>query len=81
MMLTQADLDAIASVVARSDDELWSREDIAAYAKLAPRSVRTLTMMPSFPKAVRLPSGRETGHPRYYKSEVIDWIKTHREAN
>jgi predicted DNA-binding transcriptional regulator AlpA len=81
MMLTQDDLEAIGSLLQRRDDELWSREDIGQYAKISVRSARTITALPGFPKAVRLPSGRDTGHPRYYKSEVIEWINKCRERN
>jgi predicted DNA-binding transcriptional regulator AlpA len=82
MMLTQADLDAIADVVARhSDEDLWSREDIAKFTKLSERSVRTMTSLPSFPKAVRLPGASEQGHPRYYKHEVREWVRKHREED
>lgn len=81
MMLTPADLEAIASVVSKRDDELWAREDIAQYAKVSERTVRSWSVLPSFPKAVRLPSSRETGHPRYYKSEAVEWIKKHQERN
>jgi len=80
MLLTADDLDAIAALIAQRDDELWSRETIAAKVDVSPRTVRAWTALPSFPKAVRLPSSKDIGQPRYYRVEVVAWIRKHKEA-
>lgn len=61
--------------------DLWSKDEIAAYLKLRPRTVRErTTKLPGFPQAIYLPtSGKGRGHPLWKAKEVIDWALKHQE--
>lgn len=61
--------------------ELWDLATVAQYFRRDPRAVRqTLACLPSFPKAIRLPTGR-VAHPLYKAAEIIQWAKKHQERN
>ena len=36
--------------------------------------MRRIAYLPDFPKAIRLPSGKGLGHPRWKATEVIGWV-------
>ena len=60
--------------------DLWSKDEIAAYLKLRPRTVRErTTKLPGFPQAIYLPSGKGRGHPLWKAKEVIEWALKHQE--
>ena len=62
--------------------DLWSKDEIAAYLKLGPRTVRErTTKLPGFPQAIYLPtqSGKGRAHPLWKAKEVIEWAVKHQE--
>lgn len=65
------------------DVDLWNIETVAMYMKRSPKSVRErLACLPTFPKAIRLPSGGERGgQPLYRASEVMDWVSKFQDKN
>lgn len=60
-------------------EQLW---DMAAVAKYFHRNVQvvreSMACLPSFPKAIRLPS-KGRAHPLYNAGEVVAWAMKHRE--
>lgn len=61
--------------------DLWDMSMVASYFKRDPQVVRqTIACLPSFPKAIRLPS-KGKAQPLYNASEVIEWAQKHREKN
>jgi predicted DNA-binding transcriptional regulator AlpA len=55
---------------------LWDMSTIAAYLKVTQRHVgERIVCLPSFPKAIRLPSAKGNSHPRWKAAEVIDWVE------
>ncbi|MRV72513.1 hypothetical protein GJ700_12415 [Duganella sp. FT92W] len=61
--------------------DLWDMAMVAAYFKRDPQVVRqTIACLPSFPKAIRLPT-KTRAHPLYNAKEVIEWAQKHREKN
>lgn len=61
--------------------DLWDMAMVAAYFKRDPQVVRqTIACLPSFPKAIRLPT-KTRAHPLYKAREVIDWAQKHQEKN
>lgn len=63
------------------EDQLWDNADIAHYLRRTPKVVReTLTPLPSFPKAIRLPS-KGRARPLYNAAEVVAWAKRFYEKN
>lgn len=59
--------------------DLWDTEHVAAYLKKNPQVVReTIVCLPSFPKAIRLPTPAK-GRPqaRYKAVEVIAWAESY----
>lgn len=88
--MSEVDLiDRLAEAVAKRiaptiplEKDLWDTAHIAAYFKRAPFSVRSRIMcLPSFPKAVRLPTNRGASQPLYYASEVMEWAAKYKEKN
>ena len=60
---------------------LWDLPTVAAYFKRSSQMVRTtLACLPSFPKAIRLPSAGKA-QPLYKASEIIDWAQKYRDKN
>ena len=56
-------------------EPLMTAYDIAAILQVGHRQVSEVyAMMPSFPKAIRLPSPRGEGHYRWKKEEILKWI-------
>jgi hypothetical protein len=81
-------LERLEAVVKRLDgpivplsEQLWDLAQVAHYFHRNPQVVReSMTCLPSFPKAIRLPS-KGRAHPLYNAAEVIEWAKKHREKN
>lgn len=60
--------------------DLWDVAMVAAFLKRDPAVVRErITVLPDFPKAIRLPSRQGRAHPLYKAAEVIQWAETYRE--
>jgi len=60
------------------EDVLWTAEEIATYIHGSPRVVaEKYAPRPDFPAAVR--PGGKTGHKRWYRTEVIAWVRAQRE--
>lgn len=66
--------------------DLWDMATIAHFLKRDPQVVRErMACLPSFPKAVRLPTmkGGKAGRsqPLYWAKEIIAWAKSYQEKN
>jgi hypothetical protein len=62
--------------------DLWDIASIAAYLKRDPQVVRErMACLPSFPKAIRLPTKTGRAQPLYKATEVIAWTNSHQERN
>lgn len=62
------------------DIDLWDVAMVAAFLKRDPAVVRErITVLPDFPKAIRLPARQGRAHPLYKAAEVIQWAETYRE--
>ena len=62
--------------------QLWDHGEVSAYFKRHTRTGREqITCLPSFPKAIRLPSRDRAAQPLYNAAEVIEWAMRHRERN
>ncbi|OEZ85610.1 hypothetical protein JAB8_37920 [Janthinobacterium sp. HH106] len=62
--------------------DLWDIATIAAYLKREPGTVREqMACLPSFPKAIRLPTSKGRAQPLYNAKEVIAWVQSYREKN
>ena len=59
--------------------DLWDVETIALLMKRDPNTVRTrIVCLPTFPKAIRLPSESGTqGRPLWKAAEVLRWVDTY----
>jgi hypothetical protein len=63
------------------EDQLWDTADVAHYFKRTAHYVREACLpLPSFPKAIRLPSAGRA-RPLYIAAEVVAWAKKHKEKN
>lgn len=63
------------------DIQLWSTADIAEYLNISYKyTSEYIVTHHSFPQAIRLPtkSGERNGHPRWYASDVIEWVRNHK---
>lgn len=77
----EAALDRLERPVVPLEDQLWTLAEVAAYFRRNTQVVReTMTCLPSFPKAVRLPS-KGRAHPLYNAGEVVEWARKHREKH
>jgi len=64
------------------DIDLWDMETMAGYFKRSTSVVRErYACLPSFPKAIRLPSAKNGAHPLYKADEVIKWAESFKEKN
>ncbi|XJN75280.1 hypothetical protein ACHMW6_15410 [Pseudoduganella sp. UC29_106] len=62
--------------------DLWDMAMIAAYLKRDPKVVRErMACLPSFPKAIRLPTTTGRAQPLYKAIEVIAWAEKQKEKN
>ncbi len=76
----QRAFDAQSSKAMPLANDLWDVATIAKYLKRNEASVRErITPLPSFPKAIRLPSKSGVGRPLYKATEVIAWVEKHKE--
>lgn len=55
------------------DNELWTRQEIGDHFKFSQRQVGRIIAHPTFPRAIRMPIGESTSHPRWRKREVVAW--------
>jgi hypothetical protein len=63
------------------EHQLWDNDEVGRYLHRSPKVVReTLACLPSFPKAIRLPS-KGVARPLYIAADVITWAKKHKEKN
>lgn len=63
----------------RSDDDLWSRKDIADYLQCSPTQADRVIKHKHFPAAIRPPTSENGGHPRWIAREVKTFVKQFRE--
>lgn len=62
--------------------DLWDIATIAQYLKREPQVVRErMACLPSFPKAIRLPTKTGRAQPLYNAQEVIKWAQSYQEKN
>lgn len=62
--------------------DLWDLEMIALYLKRDQSTVRDrISCLPSFPKAIRIPTSRGRGRPLYNAKQVIAWVESFRDKN
>lgn len=62
--------------------DLWDIATIAQYFKREPQVVRErMACLPSFPKAIRLPTKTGRAQPLYNAPEVIKWAQSYQEKN
>lgn len=62
--------------------DLWDIAIIAEFLKRDPQVVRErMACMPSFPKAIRLPTKNGRAHPLYKAKEIIEWTEKFRDRN
>mgnify|MGYP003655980047 CR=1 FL=1 len=62
--------------------KLWDIKSIGAYLNKSPAHVREkFASLPSFPKAIRLPSAARDAHALYKASEVITWAESYKDKN
>ncbi len=62
--------------------DLWDIGIIATFLKREPQVVRErIACMPSFPRAIRLPTKNCRTQPLYKAKEIIEWAEKHQERN
>lgn len=62
--------------------DLWDIATIATYLKRDPQVVRErMACLPSFPKAIRLPTKTGRAQPLYNAQEVIKWVQSYQEKH
>ncbi|WP_245774420.1 hypothetical protein [Rugamonas rubra] len=62
--------------------DLWDIATIAQYLKRDPQVVRErMACLPSFPRAIRLPTKSGRAQPLYNAKEVIAWVQSHQEKS
>jgi len=60
---------------------LWTLDDVCMYLRVEKTKLRAFTASPKFPKAIRLPSDKGAGHPRYKAQQVMAWAESFTEKN
>jgi hypothetical protein len=62
--------------------DMWDIATIAAVLKRDPQVVRErMACLPSFPKAIRLPTKTGRAQPLYNALEVLEWIQSYKEKH
>lgn len=62
--------------------DLWDMATIGQYLKRDAATVRErMACLPSFPKAIRLPTSKGRAQPLYNAKEVIAWAESFRDKN
>ena len=62
--------------------DLWDMAMIAGYLKRDTQVVRErMACLPSFPKAIRLPTKTGRAQPLYQAAEIIKWVKSYQEKH
>ena len=73
---------ALARPATPLDIDMWDIATIAAVLKRDPQVVRErMACLPSFPKAIRLPTKTGRAQPLYNAQEVINWIQSYKEKH
>lgn len=75
-------VDAIRSLrLIPPERDLWDGEAVASYLKRSKaHTMNKLVVLPSFPKAIRLPSdGAGRGQPLFKAIEVMQWAESYQE--
>ena len=70
-------------IVVPIDVALWTLIEVASFLRVSEQHCRErLASLPSFPRAIRLPSSGPAGRgaPRWKAREIIDWSETLREG-
>lgn len=57
--------------------KLWTLEEVANFLSLGLTQARKATAQPDFPPQVKLWQG---AHPRLESTDVIEWMRTRKEA-
>ncbi len=70
-----------AALPSAADNVLWTADNICAYLGIGSSKLRSFSCMPNFPKAIRLPSDKGSGHPRYRSEEVVKWAGKYQEKH
>lgn len=66
----------------RKEEVLWDISTIAQYLKRDPQVVlECMACLPSFPKAIRLPTKTGKAQPLFLAEEVIAWTKKFKDKN
>jgi hypothetical protein len=60
---------------------LWTTDDVCTYLRVEKTKLRAYLAMPKFPKAIRLPSDKGAGHPRYKAMEVMQWAEGYQDRH
>jgi len=58
---------------------LWTKAHIASYVNKSENVVDRMTVLPDFPKAIRIPTKTGYMHPQWKAVEVISWVESHQE--
>lgn len=82
--MTSLEVEALAREIAMrmAPDALLEASDVGAMLKCSAEYVtEEFAHAPGFPRAIRLtrPGGRN-GKPRWLRSDVVEWIQSHREG-
>lgn len=64
----------------RSDDDLWTRADIAEYLRCSANQADRVIRHKDFPAAIRPPTSENGGHPRWVAREVKKFVQQFREV-
>lgn len=60
---------------------LWTLDDVCMYLRVERTKLRAFQADPGFPRAIRLPSDKGSGHPRYKAGEVMSWAEGFQEKH
>jgi hypothetical protein len=61
---------------------LWDNARVAEYLCRDHAVVRDrISAMPTFPRAIRLPTAKGKGHPLYKASEIIKWAEKYQDKH
>lgn len=82
------DVDLLADAIANklrllppADKVLWDVRECAEYLRMSEKHfIDRVSKTMKFPSPIKLPS--ETGrraHPRWYASEIMDWVRSHKQ--
>lgn len=82
MMQLAAAIEKLARPTIPLSVDLWDMATIAQYLKRDPQVVRErMACLPSFPKAIRLPTKAGRSQPLYQAADVIAWARSYQERH